>query len=59
MGYAVLTKSLDEIAQIMKLPDEYALVAAQFDMRHGAISFLVESSKFPEKDKEHMSMYGG
>jgi len=59
MPYAILTKSLDELAQIMKLPDEYTLVSAQFDMHHGSISFLVESSKLPEKDKEQASMHQG
>ncbi len=52
MSYAILTKSLDELQQIMKLPNDFTLVSVQFDMRHGTISFLVESSRLPEKDKE-------
>ncbi len=52
MPYAILTKPLDELAQIMKLPDDFTLISAQHDMKHGTISFLVESPRFPEKDKE-------
>jgi hypothetical protein len=57
MGYTILTKTLDEIAQLMKLPDEYALIAAQYDMGHGAISFIVESAKIAGKDKEEMMRF--
>ncbi|SRR5258708_4521804 len=43
MGYATLSTTLDLIAGLFQLPEDYKIVSAQYDMAYKKLTFLVES----------------